>query len=71
MLLSFVPLAGLASDLRVTLGLDLLGWFTGWAAASAYVRLEPATWRWRLPFVIWLPLTTALKVAMLAWSQAG
>lgn len=62
---AFVPITGAAQDQRVTAMMDVLGLIFAYAAAWAYRRVDPATWPWMVPLLVWMPITTLLKFATL------
>lgn len=62
-IVSWMPIACVADDLRVNVLLDLQAWFVVWTTAAIYRRVAPRSGGPILPLVIWMPITTALSVA--------
>ncbi len=65
-LLAFMPVASAAHDLRVTTMMDVLGLLSAWGSAYAVRRVDVRAAQWLAPLLVWMPLTTALKVWTLA-----
>jgi tryptophan-rich sensory protein len=63
--LAFLPITAAAHDQRVTAMMDGFGLVAAYLAAWAYRRVDPRTIIGMLPLLLWMPVTTALKVATL------
>lgn len=64
-LLAFLPVTAAAAEQRVTAMMDVLGLCGSYALAFVFRRIDRATMWWLLPLLIWMPVTTALKLATL------
>lgn len=52
----------LTESLRMTFVMDLTGLILAYTVAWVYSRYESAAVWWLLPWLIWMPFTTALKI---------
>ncbi len=61
-LLAFMPITSIAGDNRVAALMDVLGLTSGYAVAWSYARVSRTALQWLTPYLVWLPITTALKL---------
>jgi tryptophan-rich sensory protein len=64
-LLAFLPVATALHDQRATALMDLVSLPVAFYAAREVSRVDRVSWRYMLPLLAWLPVTTALKLATL------